>query len=252
MDGAWYRGFDFQKWEYWGSDGDVGWGVWCIETGWIQTWITTTLALRHMNTSLWDLMTGSGIAASFAQHRPAMLPDEALKVAIPVRRKFKHAAVGKPVRLAVPPHKVYSEGGPAALTDGLLPSLTNERRGCLGFEGSDCEATIDLRQSLPIHALAVHFLQEVPAGIYLPKHVELFVSADGITFQSVDISQHQVSTKESGPLTWTSRVEGLNLPARYVRLRAQNIGQIPAGHPAAGAKAWLFVDEVLVNPEVIP
>ena len=28
LDGTWYRSFDFDKWEYWGSDGDAGWGVW--------------------------------------------------------------------------------------------------------------------------------------------------------------------------------------------------------------------------------
>jgi hypothetical protein len=27
-----------------------------------------------------------------------------------------------------------------------------------------------------------------------------------------------------------------------------NIGTIPAGHRAAGQKAWLFTDEVLINP----
>ena len=123
------------------------------------------------------------------------------------------------MRLTALPHKAYSEGGPAALTDGLLPTSTNERRGSLGFEGTDCEATIDLKQSVPIQALAAHFLQEVAAGIYLPKQVEFAVSVDGVTFQPVTTSQHQISTKETGPLTWTSRVEGLNLPARYVRLR---------------------------------
>jgi hypothetical protein len=64
--------------------------------------------------------------------------------------------------------------------------------------------------------------------------------------------QPGVSTRDSGPLTWTSRADGLNVKARYVRLRARNLGQIPAGHPSAGAKAWLFMDEVLVNPETIP
>ncbi|MSU34811.1 MAG: hypothetical protein EXS36_06810 [Pedosphaera sp.] len=78
LDGAWYRGFDFEKWDYWGSDGDVGWGVWCIETGWTQGWITSTLALRHLKTSLWDLTAASRIAGPFAKHRPGLLPDDAL------------------------------------------------------------------------------------------------------------------------------------------------------------------------------
>lgn len=252
LDGAWYRGFDFEKWDYWGSDGDVGWGVWCIETGWTQTWITTTFALRRLKTSLWDLMSANDVAAPFAKHRPVMLPDDVLNVAVPVLRQFPHAAVKRTVRLATPPHKAYSEGGPAALTDGLLPARTNERRGCLGFEGLDAEATIDLRKSMPIRTLAADFAQEVPAGIYLPKQVEFAVSEDGTTYQTVPTSQPDIGPKEPGPLTWLSRAEGLNVQARYVRLRASNIGQIPAGHPAAGAKAWLFVDEVLVNPDALP
>ena len=84
LDGAWYRGFDFEKWDYWGSDGDVGWGVWCIETGWTQSWITSTLALRHLKTSLWDLTAANRIAEPFAKYRPELLPDEALSRERPV------------------------------------------------------------------------------------------------------------------------------------------------------------------------
>ena len=54
LDGTWYRGFDFKKWDYWASDGDAGWGVWTNEIGWTHSWITATLALRHMKTSLWN------------------------------------------------------------------------------------------------------------------------------------------------------------------------------------------------------
>ena len=32
----------------------------------------------------------------------------------------------------------------------------------------------------------------------------------------------------------------------------ENRYHLPTGHPAAGAKAWLFVDELLVNPEARP
>ncbi len=74
FDGAWYRGFDFEKWEYWGSNADAGWGPWCTETGWTQGWIVSVLALRQMNTSLWELSEKSGIAAKFPIYRDLMLP----------------------------------------------------------------------------------------------------------------------------------------------------------------------------------
>ncbi|MEG1887871.1 MAG: hypothetical protein RR177_07035, partial [Oscillospiraceae bacterium] len=54
LDGAWMRSFDFQKWEYWGSSSDVGWGAWCVESGWSNTWIITVMSLRCQNKSLFE------------------------------------------------------------------------------------------------------------------------------------------------------------------------------------------------------
>ncbi|MEQ7125355.1 hypothetical protein ABN034_12620 [Actinopolymorpha sp. B11F2] len=53
LDGTWLRSFDFQRWDYWGSSGDLGWGAWCIELGWAPAWTTATLALRQSQSSLW-------------------------------------------------------------------------------------------------------------------------------------------------------------------------------------------------------
>ncbi len=75
LDGTWYRSFDFRKWEYWGSDGDLGWGVWTNEIGWTHSWITTGLALRQMKTCLWDLCRESGIAQVFEANCNRMLKD---------------------------------------------------------------------------------------------------------------------------------------------------------------------------------
>ena len=61
LDGGWFRAFDFNRWEYWASNADAGWGAWSIETGWTQGWIVGALGLRQMNTSLWDLTAGTGI-----------------------------------------------------------------------------------------------------------------------------------------------------------------------------------------------
>ena len=78
LDGTWYRSFDFRKWDYWGSDGDAGWGVWTIESGWTHSWITATLALRQRGTSLWELTEKSRIGKAFGRLRPVMLPEDAL------------------------------------------------------------------------------------------------------------------------------------------------------------------------------
>lgn len=54
LNGAWMRSFDYELWEYWGSSADLGWGAWCVETGWTNTWIASVLAMRQRQATLFD------------------------------------------------------------------------------------------------------------------------------------------------------------------------------------------------------
>ncbi len=58
VDGAWFRAFNFRDWDYWASNADAGWGAQSTLTGWIQSWIVTTLALMEEGTSYWDIAVG--------------------------------------------------------------------------------------------------------------------------------------------------------------------------------------------------
>lgn len=55
IDGAWMRAFDYDRWDYWASNADHGWGAWSTLSGWIQSWIVSTLALTDANTSFWNI-----------------------------------------------------------------------------------------------------------------------------------------------------------------------------------------------------
>lgn len=61
LDGAWFRAFNFGRWEYWASSADMGWGAWCVESGWAPAWTAVTLGLRCKQESLWDLTADSAI-----------------------------------------------------------------------------------------------------------------------------------------------------------------------------------------------
>jgi len=76
--GTWYRGFDFRRWDFWGSDGDWGYGVLTTQTGWTHSLIASTFALRQMNTSLWDLTKNSTVGGQFNACRERMIPDDVL------------------------------------------------------------------------------------------------------------------------------------------------------------------------------
>ena len=43
-------------------------------------------------------------------------------------------------------------------------------------------------------------------------------------------------------------VQGITpVKARYVRVKAYNLGKIPAWHPGAGFDAFIFVDEIFIE-----
>ncbi|MBP1583906.1 MAG: hypothetical protein J6866_08110, partial [Victivallales bacterium] len=52
LHGAWFRAFDFEQWDFFGNASDNGWGPWCIESGWTNSWIATILALRDLHRPL--------------------------------------------------------------------------------------------------------------------------------------------------------------------------------------------------------
>jgi hypothetical protein len=74
LDGAWFRAFDFKRWDYWASNNDAGWGAWCTETGWMQSWIAAVLALRQMRTSLWGLTEQARVKEALEKYGREMLP----------------------------------------------------------------------------------------------------------------------------------------------------------------------------------
>jgi hypothetical protein len=87
LDGAWFRAFDFKRWDYWASNSDWGWGPWSIETGWTQAWITSVLAMRRLKTSLWGLTANSQIARHMDKLLPAMMPRPGATPSRPVEQK---------------------------------------------------------------------------------------------------------------------------------------------------------------------
>jgi hypothetical protein len=245
LDGGWFRAFDYRRWEPWGSNADAGWGAWAIESGWTQSWITVVLGLRQMHTSLWELTRQSNVKRHFDRLRPEMLPDEELQKQQP--QTLRHGALHKAVTLAVAPDPRYPGGGAAALTDGRLGSEAYDAPEWLGFEGRDLDATIDLGGVRTIGSVALGSLQDTRLGIYLPVKVAISTSLDGKTFDPVATVAPALSRRERGPLRQTLAAEGLAACGRYVRVLASNVGTIPPGQRAAGAKAWLFADEISVN-----
>ena len=246
LDGGWFRAFDYDRWDYWGSNADHGWGAWAIEVGWTQGWVPTVLGLRELDLSLWDLTKDSRIARHWEETRALMLPEDAVRR--PEPKRVEHAALEKPVTLASAPDPRYPGRGAASLVDGRLGAAEHTSPEWLGFHGIDLEATIDLGEPIDIQTLGANFLQSPRVGVLLPKRVEFALSADGERFEVAAVVEPEAAPEQDDPRIVVLQAKKLDARGRYVRVRAANVGVLPAGYSAAGWPAWLFVDEIMIHP----
>ena len=242
VDGGWFRAFDYERWEPWGSNADAGWGAWAIESGWTQGWITSVLAMRQMNTSLWELTQKSTIERHHKDLRASMLPAHKLPAPI------AHAAVGKPVAYETPPSDQYPDRA-NDLTDGFLGGASLGHSTWVGWQGQNAAFTIDLGEPLRITQLGTNCLRALSAGIHLPTKVRYSVSTDGEAFRELAVVERPAGESRGADAAHRFAASNLNVTARFIRVEAESVGTIPEGFNAAGTEAWLFIDEVLVNED---
>ncbi|HEX2846903.1 MAG TPA: family 20 glycosylhydrolase [Chitinophagaceae bacterium] len=160
-----------------------------------------------------------------------------------ISQEFKfNKATGKKITLATQPAGKYASDGAFTLVNGVQNEKGMSRsREFLGFEGTDCDATIDFGQITSINEVIAHTLEQRGSWIYYPQGMEVFTSADGKQFSSIG-SANIITDQKTLKLELASPVK-----ARYLRVWVKNKGIIPTGLPGADHKAWLFVDEIEVN-----
>jgi hexosaminidase len=166
----------------------------------------------------------------------------------PLILKFnKHLAAGKPITVASDPQPQYNDGGIQSLVNGIQGS--HSRYGdheWKGFSGDDMEATIDLGELKSLQKVEIRFYQAPGQWIYLPRRVTVLTSEDGSDFRTAGELRATEERGEAGPITYHLAVAN-GTTGRYLRIMAENFGEIPAGEQGAGHNAWLFVDELIVQ-----
>ncbi len=158
-----------------------------------------------------------------------------------------HKGLGKPVSLTFPFSDRYNGGWKLALLDGLRGSKIHTDGRWQGFEGDDLIAAIDFGKKKKIQRISLGCLQNSSSWIFMPTEVEFAVSLDGKDYKVVGSLKNDVDPLLAEALIKDFSANFPVVKARYVRIRAKNIGTCPEGHPGAGRKAWLFADEIIVE-----
>jgi len=162
------------------------------------------------------------------------------------RQKVNHLAVGKKITLRNSYSPNYTGGSKNALINGIRGTIDHLDGQWQGFEKVDLEALIDLGEPIKIKKITSSFLSNQPSWIFLPKKLEISVSVDGTNFKQVRRFEELVEI-QSKPKIKNYIAEMTAQTVQYVRVKAVNVGICPEWHPGNGSKAWLFVDEIIIE-----
>ena len=158
-----------------------------------------------------------------------------------------HKAVGSNASYALKYHVRYTGGGDQGLVDGILGSDNSKDGTWQGFEGNDLELTLDLGESKEIFRVEMNFLQSTKSWIFMPEYLEVSFSADSESWRVIKRVDNEVSNKSEEITINRLTADFPTQSTRYIRVLAKSHGVCPAWHPAAGAKSWMFCDEVMVR-----
>jgi hexosaminidase len=161
--------------------------------------------------------------------------------------KFElHKAVAKKIIYGSDFNEKYP-GDSFCLVDGVRGTKDYSDGKWQGYLQNDLDVLIDFGQIIDVNKISLGALQNSNSWIFLPKSVEFVVSLDNIEFRTVGYLENTLPAlqKDIFIKDFSQSLKGIK--ARYIRIIAKNIAVCPEGHPGAGDKAWLFVDEIIVE-----
>ncbi len=144
-------------------------------------------------------------------------------------------------------NRQYTGGGDEGLIDGIRGTTNFASGEWQGYQAQDFIAVIDLQRETEIKRLGGGFLQVARSWIWMPTQIEFEVSNDNVNFTKVAEIKTDISPEDMEHKIRDYFQNITPTKARYVRVKAINLGKIPAWHPGAGFDAFIFVDEIFID-----
>ncbi len=145
------------------------------------------------------------------------------------------------------PSEKYSGNGAGTLTDLQIGSNDFKDGKWLGFSGENLEANLTFEEVITIQQVSLGVLNMPYSWIFPPTEMKVYAALNPDYFQEVGtLNTDQINTRlENGHRDLLIKTKSIQ--AKYLKVIARNVGICPPGHAGEGEKAWLFVDEIIVE-----
>lgn len=160
--------------------------------------------------------------------------------------QVQHLAVNKKIIHFTQYDEGYSGGGNSALIDGIKGG-SDYKTLWQGYRKKDIDVVIDLGDIMPISSIEIGFLQSLLHSILLPSQVNFALSINGQDFRQVEQQSYQTVEGIDDYQQKRFKATFSTEKARYIRVRAKNLSELPKWHIRPGQETFIFADEIIVH-----
>lgn len=179
--------------------------------------------------------------------RAALVNNPAVKDRVTDQQIIIHKGLGKAVTYTYPYHKRYSADGNYNLVNGIKGTGYFNDGKWQGFLEYDLEAVVDLEKPTEISKIAMDFISKLSSRILQPKAVRISISDNGKDFEVIEEFHNLLTEDTEKDEIKSYAYTGEPVSARYVKIAGENSGKCPDWHLDSGEKAWVFIDEIVIE-----
>lgn len=146
------------------------------------------------------------------------------------------------------PHPKYSKNYQNALYDNKLAVCGDYQDNWIGFQGDTMDVSINFANYDKINSVKLNFCHDPISWVFAPQTIYYQTSNDGINYTEI-INLNIAFNPENSSNIYT-QLQNIVIPtnkASFFRIIAVPIKMLPKWHSNPGEKAWIMIDEILIN-----
>ncbi|MEG1904928.1 MAG: family 20 glycosylhydrolase [Bacteroidales bacterium] len=165
-----------------------------------------------------------------------------------LNKGFKfNKATGNKVSFNVAPNPKYTYKGATALVDGIRGDF-NYANGCwLGYENIPLDVNIGFYEPTELSSVKIGSLVQFGEYVFPPTKLTVYGANENGTFEQLGETQIPMTTSEDKDGLYEYTCEFPAFKTKELRVVVDPVSSIPDWHGARGEKAFIFVDEIIVD-----
>lgn len=145
------------------------------------------------------------------------------------------------------PHARYKDEGGKMLFDRQKAEANFQLGNWVAFRENRMECLLPFAKPVTLQSITLSTLTDINSYIMPPQQIEVWGGDDTLRLKLLGRLLPEQPGKVMPVFMKGFECKFTAATVKYIKLIATPVAKLPAWHPGKGDKAWLFVDEVLLN-----